>query len=187
MALTNTFYDAVSTENVLRVRIMMKDSLLVDPSFIDFSEMKRVSRSIDGLYDSHDGCEFITDKSLWNDDYMNGLMVEVITNFSHERIDHLKDVVHYLRPVVKTAYSSEWPKTIHRESANSSYQEQKRRDQENGDYLGTKITAGAAAGAVVGGVLASAAGITVVGGAITGAAIGGVAVAIVANGGNHHE
>jgi len=190
MALTNTFYDAVSTGNVLRVRIMMKDSLLVDPSFTGFSEMERASRSMDGLYDSHDGDEFITDQSLWNDDYMNGLMVEVVTNFSHERIDHLKDVVHYLRPVVKTVktvYSSEQPKTTHRESTNSSYQEQKRRDQENGDYLGTKITAGAAAGAVVGGVLASAVGITVVGGAITGAAIGGIAVAIVANGGNDHE
>ncbi|GLC80949.1 hypothetical protein [Lacrimispora brassicae] len=186
MALTNAFYDAVSTGNVRLVHTMMKDSLLVDPSFTGFSEMERAARSLEGLYDAHDGREFITDQSLWNDDYMNKLMVQVVTNFSHERIDHLKDVVHRLRPVattIKTAQFSERTKTTHREPTGSSYQEQKLRDQENGDYLGTKITAGAVAGAVVGGVLASMAGITVVGGAAAGAVVGGVAVTIAVNGG----
>jgi len=33
MALTNSFYEAVKAGNVRRLRIMMEDSLLVDPSF----------------------------------------------------------------------------------------------------------------------------------------------------------
>lgn len=184
MALTNAFYNAVNTGNVRLVRTMMKDNLLGDPSFTGFAEMEHATRSMNGLYDIHDNRDFITDHSLWNDDYMNKLMVQVVTNFSHERINHLKDVVRYLRPVTeKVIHSAKGSKA----TDNLSYKEQKHRDQENGVYLGTKITAGAVAGAVVGGVLASAVGITVVGGAITGAAIGGTAVAIVANGGNDHE
>ena len=58
MALTRAFYEAVETGNVRRVRIMMKDSLLVDPSFKEFMEMEKVAISMQGLYDSHDGRSF---------------------------------------------------------------------------------------------------------------------------------
>lgn len=98
--LTDAFYDAVKTNKKLRVRIMMKDSLLVDPSFKQFATMESVANSsIKDLYDKHDGDKFITDKSKWDDDYMNKLMVQIVNNFSHERINHLKDVVRYLRPI----------------------------------------------------------------------------------------
>lgn len=39
---------------------------------------------------------FDHDKDNWNKDYMNGLMVQVVYNFSHERIKHLKEVVTYV-------------------------------------------------------------------------------------------
>lgn len=93
------FSNAVNSGNVLRIRIIMKDSLLLDPTFEYFSELEKMSRNVKGLYDDHDGREFITDKSKWNDDYMNDQMVSVIYNFSHERLEHLKEVVRYLRPV----------------------------------------------------------------------------------------
>ena len=185
MALTNAFYEAVKDDNVRRVRIMMKDSLLVDPTFTDFNNMVKAASSMTGLYDAHDGRAFISDEQEWNDEYMDKLMVQVVGNFSHERIDHLKDVVRYLRPVHKagstsshhTEYNSE-----HRTSGNS-YQEQKYRDLQNGDYRGAKIAAGAVAGAVVGGVVASVAGVTVVGGVAVGALVGGAAVTVTVNGG----
>ena len=41
MALTKSFYEAVSEGNVRRIRIMMKNSLLVDPTFREFSEMEK--------------------------------------------------------------------------------------------------------------------------------------------------
>ena len=41
MALTNSFYEAVESNSVRRVRIMMKDSLLVDPTFLQFKEMEK--------------------------------------------------------------------------------------------------------------------------------------------------
>ena len=106
----------------------------------------------------------------------------IITN---ERIDHIKDVVRYLRPADKITQS-------HNETRNSnskniktsiSYKEQKRRDQQSGRYLGSKVATGAVAGAVVGSVVASAVGVTVATGAVAGAVVGGVAVSIVSNGG----
>ena len=92
MALTNAFYEAVKDDNVRRVRIMMKDSLLVDPTFTDFNNMVKAASSMTGLYDAHDGRAFISDEQEWNDEYMDKLMVQVVGNFSHERIDHLKQV-----------------------------------------------------------------------------------------------
>ena len=41
MALTNAFREAVTEKNVRKIRIMLKDSLLVDPSFKRFQEMER--------------------------------------------------------------------------------------------------------------------------------------------------
>lgn len=102
MALTNAFYEAVKSGNVRRVRIMMQDSLLVDPTFTEFNAMEKAAASMAGLYDEHDGKEFVEDRTLWNDDYMDKVMVKVLSNFSHERIEHLKEVVRYLRPVTKT-------------------------------------------------------------------------------------
>lgn len=191
MALTKAFYEAVDTNNVRRVRIMMKDSILVDPTFKEFKEMEMAAQSMKGLYDIHDGREFITTESDWDDNYMDKLMVQVVTNFSHERIEHLKDVVYHLRPVSRNMNSAYPNKYNDKKSKNKnvcySYEEQKRRDQQEGRYLGTKIATGAIVGGVVGGVVASAVGVSVIGGAVTGAVIGGVAVSITVNGGKEYE
>jgi len=190
MALTNSFYEAVKDGNVRRVRIMMKDSLLVDPTFTDFNNMIKTASSMTGLYDAHDGREFIFDEKQWTDDYMDKLMVQVVSNFSHERINHLKDVVRYLRPVRKSESSSSHRTeySAEHQAKSNNYREQKYRDQQNGNYRGAKIAAGAVVGAVVGGVVASAAGVTVVGGVAVGALIGGAAaVTASVNGGKKDE
>lgn len=156
MALTDSFYNAVSANNVTGIRIMMKDSLLVDPTFREFDDMEKAARSVPGLYDIHDGRELKA--SGWDDDYMNKQMVQVIGNFSRERIDHLKKVVRYLRPeAVKAAearHAAETGRGLEPrrkpQGGSISYQEQKRRDMESGNYRTHKIVAGTAAGAAVG-------------------------------------
>ncbi len=185
MALTDAFYEAVKTGNVRRVRIMMKDSLFVDLTFNDFHAMQTAAASMEGLYDEHDGKAFVTDKALWNDDYMATLMVKVISNFSHERLEHLKDVISHLRPATQCST----PATQRPTNTNtkpSSYHEEKRKCQERGDYLGIKIGFGTIAGATLGGVIASVAGASTagfVGGIVAGAVVGGVATALIVNGG----
>lgn len=186
MALTNAFYEAVQSGNVRRVRIMMEDSLLVDLTFADFNAMEKAASSMPGLYDEHDGKELVQDRSLWTDDYMNQMMVQVLFNFSHERIDHLKKVVRYLRPVPKTESPKNERTSRQTSGTKGSYEEEKRRCQERGDYLGAKIGIGAVIGATVGGVIVAAAGasfVGVIGGTVAGAAVGGAASALVFKGG----
>lgn len=192
MAITNAFREAVASKNIRRLRIMMKDSLLVDPSFHEFKEMERLSASVDGLYDKHDGKSFVLDDTLWDDNYMDKLMVQVVGNFSHERIRHLMDVVNKLRPVknIQTKKSS----SRYNESK-LSYEEIKKQDQASGRYIGSEPIIGAGIGAgvgLVGGgfVAATVGGSVACGlaiGAVAGAAIGGVIGAAIEGGGNKNE
>ena len=98
MAATEIFHTAVREHNLTRVRYMMKDSLLIDPSFREFDEMDRAAAGMGDLYVPHDGTAFRTDQTTWDEDYMNGLLVDMIDNFSKERIAHVKTVVRALHP-----------------------------------------------------------------------------------------
>ena len=165
MAITDAFRIAVSEGDVRGIRIMMKDSLLVDPTFIEFNEMDKIAKNVNGLYEAHDGREINNNNSIWDDNYMSKLMVQVVGNFSPERVDHLKDVVRHLRPVTAKSRQSTM--------ANRSAPRQTNR--------GTKVAAGAVAGGVVGGAIAGAVSVPILAGATAGAIVVGVAVAIATN------
>ena len=99
MPVTSEFKKAIQEKNVNRVRIMMKNSLVRDPSFEEFDEMSREAEKGLGasiLYDKHDGEIFSTDKSDWNKTYMNNLLVDLMSNFSRERLDYLKSVCGFI-------------------------------------------------------------------------------------------
>jgi len=167
MAITDSFKEAVATGDVKDLRIMMKNSLLVDPTFNEFNEMNSLARNVDGLYEAHDGRDMSSDMSAWNDDYMNKLMVQVVDNFSHERIDHLKKVVRYLHPAA-----------IPQRQTPTDRAAQPRRTTSN---RGVKIAGGAVGGGVVGGAIAGIVGGSVFFGVVTGAVIAGAVVAIATN------
>jgi hypothetical protein len=99
MPVTTDFTNAVRDKNVRRVRIMMKDSLIRDPSFAEFEEMSREAEKGLGtrtLYDRHDGENFSLNKSDWNKTYMNNQLVDLMSNFSRERLNHLKTVCSFI-------------------------------------------------------------------------------------------
>ena len=97
MAISKDFMDAVQAGKLMRVRIMLKDSLLVDPTGSHFDEMSHYAESkMDGLFVEHDGETLNYDVSFWNEDYLNEQMVVVVNNFSKERIDLLKSMVRTL-------------------------------------------------------------------------------------------
>lgn len=196
MTITNSFKEAVSSGNVIGIRIMMKDSLLVDPTFAEFNEMSRLASKVRGLYDIHDGRELQSDISTWNDDYMNRLMVQVVDNFSKERLDHLKAVVKHLRPVTTrsqpqstasrpsssaSGQMEKHSKPRAQQAQHNSYQYQRRQDLRSSSR-GVKIAAGAVIGGAVGGTIAGVAGGSVIVGAAVGAVLVGAAVVIVTNG-----
>jgi hypothetical protein len=195
VAITTSFRNAVSTKNVKGIRIMMKDSFLVDPSFAEFEEMSRLASQVNGLYEEHDGRELVSDKSAWDDNYMDKLMVQVVGNFSHKRIDHLKEVVRKLRPAVSrpqhqtsTASSaasqhsdgyggSKSKQPYNRPHYSEDVQENSPRRSNR--HRGKKITAGVAAGAAVGAVVTT---FPIIVGMAIGAVAGGVVATIVTHG-----
>lgn len=97
MAISQEFRDAVEGKKTVRVRIMLKDSLLVDPTLVQFHELEQFAASYIGdLYVEHDGAPLNFDVSAWNESYLNEQMVAVIGNFSKERMDLLKSMVRQL-------------------------------------------------------------------------------------------
>lgn len=97
MAISKDFIDAVQAGKLMRVRIMLKDSLLVDPTATIFDEMSNYAqKEMNNLYVLHDGEKLNYDVSSWNEEYLNEQMVVVVNNFSKERINLLKSMVRIL-------------------------------------------------------------------------------------------
>lgn len=97
MAVAEEFKSAVSAGNRTMVRIMLKDSLLVDKSFVSFNEMLAYAeKRMDNLYDVHDGEVLIEEPDKWNKDYMNQQLFAVVSNFSKERLNLLKKIVSHI-------------------------------------------------------------------------------------------
>lgn len=191
MALTNAYKEAVNSGNMLTIRIMMKDSLLNDRTFSEFNEMSKIAQQLPGLYEKHDGRELENDRNMWNDAYMDKIMVQAVGNFSHERLNHLKEVVKYLRPATKRSEPSQIKtRTIlekestrrettvhpidHTKTGNS--------DAHKSTSRGTKVAGGAFIGAAVGGMIASVTSVTIISGLTVGAVAGAVVVSVVTNG-----
>jgi hypothetical protein len=192
MALSNKFNEALNDKNYRLIKIMMENSMLVDSSFRDFNEMDAVVSTIPGFYEKHDDGELEQDKTQWNEDYLARLTVQTTKNFSHERVNHLKEVVRYLRPPAKQNVFIDSKKTISDNSGRrpiraagngqSEYQRQKAIDQANGNFRPQKIAVGAVIGAAAGaGIMAVASGPVMLG-AIGGAAIGVITVAAATSG-----
>ena len=94
--LSDSFFKAVDEKNIRRLRIMMKDSLMVDPSCKQFNEMSKHVKNIEGMYDEHDNRPFENDKNKWDDKYMYAELSKLVGNFSKERIEHIKKVITYV-------------------------------------------------------------------------------------------
>lgn len=97
MAITNEFRDAVQTGKKTRVRIMLKDMMLVDPTMKQFDEMLEFAKSnIPDLFDEHNEEVLKYDCGDWNESYLNNQMVAVVSNFSKERVELLRNMVKYV-------------------------------------------------------------------------------------------
>lgn len=97
MAITSEFMEAVQSSKLMRVRIMLKDSLLVDPTAAQFDEMEcYATEKMGNIYVEHDGEILNFDVSSWNENYFNQQMVTVVNCFSKERITLLKGMVRFL-------------------------------------------------------------------------------------------
>ncbi len=103
IAVPNAFKKAVDENNIRGMRIMLKNSLLVDHTFSEANSMLNYAKGVSGLFDDQNDKHkvIVNDSSKWDDNYMNSVMVDIIHNFTHERWEHLKKVVRKLHPANK--------------------------------------------------------------------------------------
>lgn len=97
MALTSEFISAVREKNNLRVRIMLKDSLLVDKTFKQFTEMQRFAED-NGAYfwmEPQEELEKLP-KENWTMDVMNLELTKLVNDFTKERLDYCQAIVRYI-------------------------------------------------------------------------------------------
>ena len=95
---TPDFAAAVSSGNLLRTRIMLKDSMLLDPTRKQFDEMVEYAKGkLPNLFVPYDGETLETDTEKWNLELMNRELSQLVSNFSCERIEHLWKVIRQVR------------------------------------------------------------------------------------------
>ena len=103
MQITQEFRQAVVEENILRIKIMLKDSLLVDPTFNQFNEMLHIveqSRIDLWVDDSEDDVELPENQLDWTEEYLNMTLVGLVNCFSKKRVNCLKAVINKKIPVI---------------------------------------------------------------------------------------
>lgn len=101
--LSNEFKTAVLDGDVLSVRIMIKDSILLDTSGKMTDEMLRYAEENQlKILEGYDGGELVLEPEKWNRDVLDLGLVELMGNFSRLRIEKLKEMAKKLYPQTTT-------------------------------------------------------------------------------------
>lgn len=88
------FYAVLKSGNLIRARIILKDALIVDMSFQTFDALLAQAKKVcPNIVVPYDGGELEEDRSKWDRNGMDMELVEIVNNFSEERIRHLKRVI----------------------------------------------------------------------------------------------
>ena len=92
--ISNEYRSTVNSKNILRTRIMLKDSMILDPTFSQFNEMLAYARQIiPEVIVPFDGGVLEEDSTKWSRQVVDTELVQVVNNFSMTRVDHLKKVI----------------------------------------------------------------------------------------------
>lgn len=92
----NIVKNYVKNKEVGKLKIILSDYLYESINKFE-TNFSYVLKNID-ILDEYDGKEFENDKEKWNSDYVFFEKSRLISNFSIERINHLKKVIIYLYP-----------------------------------------------------------------------------------------
>lgn len=94
--LPKDFKETVHNKDFVSVKKMMKNSLTMDLSFKQFQEMlDYILKYQPEIIEKHDG-KLFEEKENWDERYSSVLKVDLLENFSAERIEHIKDVHIYI-------------------------------------------------------------------------------------------
>ncbi len=93
MAISSEFAQAVRDENKLRVRIMLKDSLLIDKTFRLFDEMQAyaTAQGVSPWVDADIPLE--KSEKPWTEDTMNYELTALVNDFTKEHVNYIKQII----------------------------------------------------------------------------------------------
>lgn len=146
------FKNAVDTNDVRLVRIMLKDSMVLDPTFQEFDSLLSYAKTrLHDLYDEHDGEAFDSDSAAWDKDLLNEQMVNVVYNFSGERIAFLKKLCQKI--YAQRIHTNEQQRgAAEPVRPHTAYPRAEHRQTRAKKHVGTGMLVGGAAVAIVGAV-----------------------------------
>lgn len=165
MSISKDFIDAVAEGNELRVRIMLSNYMITDPSFRDFDEsLAYALKTLPELVVPHDGEELNHDVTAWTKEYLDKQCTAVVNNFSKERINLLRNMcAHIYKDRVEELHRREFVRNEQAKRKSTSVSKRQ---------IGT-ATVGIGAVAAAAGLVISSTPLTVVGvaAAVTGGAL----------------
>lgn len=104
MSVSMEFKNVVENGSITAVRSYLANYLVGEDDFQLFDEALTYAKSKISVLQEHDGQEFSADKTSWSSEYLSELLVAVVSNFSQQRIDHIKEVV--LETIIKPKKST---------------------------------------------------------------------------------
>lgn len=94
MAVTKEFLQAVNDRNILRMRLIMKNCLLIDTSFKNFLEMEEVAKAHGiNVWQNTSEFELIKREKPWSLDDMNYELTAIVNDFTKEHMNYLMDII----------------------------------------------------------------------------------------------
>lgn len=113
------FKEELRKNNILKIRLMMKNSLLYDPSFKTFNEMEKLAEEYKVNIWQDSSCEdFIKQKQSWTMDDVNYELTAIVSDFTKERIAYLKKLITevYYRDINKktSSYNKKYKNNVNK-------------------------------------------------------------------------
>lgn len=100
----NKFLSILNNQGLEELKDEISTYLIIDPED-ESGELKEFVEGTNGsqFYDRHDGSLLKTDRQSWTSDYYGDLQIQLMHNFSRERLSHCLQVGNHLygRPVNK--------------------------------------------------------------------------------------
>ena len=98
--ISREFQENIESGDVMLVRCVLSNDLIVDRTFKKFKEEFEVARKKMDLLVPYDEEAFEADSEKWDMEYLSHQKVALIENFSEERIAHMQEVITKVMPPV---------------------------------------------------------------------------------------
>ena len=93
MSISPEFMNFVGNEELIQIRSYLANYMIVDQSFETYEEAFKYASERVSILQEHDGSILEQDCEKWNKEYLNEQLVAVVSNFSAERLEHIKNVI----------------------------------------------------------------------------------------------